>query len=154
MVFSELMDMYQDEQGTWQMTSELFVDGFTWMADHAAGPSQPEAPSAVHARVGDTIDWEFRNESHMAHPLHLHGFSFQPLSWRHTDEEADTVTTWPASHTELEDTILLPGETSVFVRVRLDDPVGNGGAVGRWMRHCHILQHGEAGMMSELVVDP
>jgi FtsP/CotA-like multicopper oxidase with cupredoxin domain len=39
-------------------------------------------------------------------------------------------------------TILLP----------LLDPVGDGGALGRWMRHCHILQHAEGGMMSELVV--
>jgi hypothetical protein len=25
---------------------------------------------------------------------------------------------------------------------------------GRWMAHCHILEHAELGMMSELVVTP
>ena len=90
----------------------------------------------------------------MSHPLHLHGFSYQPVSFARTDEEAGTVTTWELGYDEFEDTTVLPGETSLFLRMRLDDPVGNGGAVGRWMRHCHILQHGEHGMMSELVVEP
>ena len=42
-------------------------------------------------------------------------------------------------------------------RVRLDyrelaDGVTLGGALGRWMFHCHIFFHGHHGMMSELVV--
>ena len=154
MVMSELMDMFVDTDGFWQMTTELFIDGVSWEPDHMAGPTQVEAPSAVHARVGDTITWEVRNESGMAHPLHIHGFSYQPISFTRTDEEAGTVTTWDLGYDEFEDTTLIPGETSLLLRMRLDDPVGNGGAVGRWMRHCHILQHGENGMMSELVVDP
>lgn len=154
MVFSEEMDMFQDGAGIWQMTTALFVDGETWMADHDVGPSQPEAPTAVHAKLGQTIDWEIRNDTEMGHPLHIHGFSYQPLSFRRVDEENDTVTTWTPGYAELEDTTLLPGETSLFIRMRLDDPVGNGGGLGRWMRHCHILQHGENGMMSELIVEP
>lgn len=154
MVFSEVMDMFLDGDGVWQMTTELFLDGESWEPDHVLGPTQPEAPSAVHARLGDTIVWEVRNESGMSHPLHLHGFSYQPVSFARADEEAGTVTTWELGYDELEDTTILPGETSLYLRMRLDDPVGNGGAIGRWMRHCHILQHGENGMMSELVVEP
>jgi FtsP/CotA-like multicopper oxidase with cupredoxin domain len=153
MTFDEQMDMWQDKAGTWQMSTQLRVDGAEWMEDMMGGPSQPEAPTAVHARVGDVIAWELRNESHMAHPLHIHGFSFQPISFAHRDDEAGTLTTWDVGYDEYEDTILLPGETSVFVRLPLADPVGGGAAAGRWMRHCHILQHGENGMMSELVVD-
>jgi FtsP/CotA-like multicopper oxidase with cupredoxin domain len=41
--------------------------------------SQPEAPSARHARLGETLRWEVHNNSMMAHPYHLHGFSFQAL---------------------------------------------------------------------------
>lgn len=154
MVVSEKMDMFQDDQGVWQMTTELYFDGVSWHPDHMLGPTQPEAPTARHARVGDTITWEVRNESHMAHPVHLHGFSYQEVSWSRTDPEAGTVTTWDVDHDEFGDTSLLPGETSLFLRFAVEDPVGDGGAVGRWMRHCHILQHGEHGMASELVVDP
>ena len=154
MVFSEDMDMVQDATGVWDMTMALYVDGQSWMPDHDLGPEQPIAPTAVYAHIGDTLDWELRNESHMTHPVHLHGFSYQPLYFQKTDVENDTVTTWYPGFAEFEDTTILPGETSLFMRMRLDDPVGDGGAAGRWMRHCHILQHGESGMMSELIVSP
>jgi FtsP/CotA-like multicopper oxidase with cupredoxin domain len=154
MTFDENMDMWQDADGIWQMSTELHVDGAAWMEDMMGGPSQPEAPTAVHAQIGDVIEWELRNTSHMAHPLHIHGFSFQPISYEHVDEESGSITTWDVGYDEYIDTILLPGDTSVFVRMPLADPVGGGAAAGRWMRHCHIFQHGENGMMSELVVDP
>jgi len=98
--------------------------------------------------------WEIRNESEMSQPVHLHGFSYQPVSFVRTDEDAGTVTTWDVGYNEIEDTTIVPGETSLLLHVRLDDPVGDQGAVGRWMRHCHVFQHGEHGMMSELIVNP
>ena len=67
---------------------------------------------------------------------------------------ATISTTWDVGYDEFEDTVNLPGDTTVLLRVALADPAGNGGAAGRWMRHCHILQHGENGMMSELIVEP
>lgn len=154
MVASELMDHVQDESGAWEMVSEFYMDGQSWFGDHHAGASQPEAPTAVHARLGDTIRWEIRNETEMDHPIHLHGFSYQPVAYFVDDEEAGTRTTWPYGLDEFEDTTNVPGETSVLVRLTLEDPVGDGSAVGRWMRHCHLLQHGDNGMMSELIVDP
>ncbi|MEZ4236868.1 MAG: multicopper oxidase family protein [Myxococcota bacterium] len=154
MVLSEWMDMVQDAGGRWDMATELYVDGVSWHPDPLGGAAQPEAPTAVHARLGDVVDWEVRNDSGMAHPLHLHGFSYQPLGFARTDEDDGTVTSWSLPYDEYEDTTLIPGHTSLLLRVAFEDPVGDGGAVGRWMRHCHILQHGEDGMMSELVVDP
>lgn len=154
MVMSEQMDMWQEADGLWQMSTQFFVDGESWHPDHMRGPEQPEAETAVRARLGDTLLWEIENESEMAHPFHLHGFSYQPVSFVRTDEEAGTVTTWDLGYDEFEDTTNIPGTTSLLLRVRLDDPVGDGGGAGRWMRHCHILQHGENGMMSELIVEP
>jgi FtsP/CotA-like multicopper oxidase with cupredoxin domain len=154
MVMSELMEHVFDDDGNLQMLSEFYVDGESWHGDHHAGPSQPEAPTAVHARLGDKIVWEVRNETEMDHPLHIHGFSYQPFAWFQDDEEAGTRTTWPLGTDEFEDTTAIPGETSLLLRMELADPVGDGGALGRWMRHCHLLQHGENGMMSELVVGP
>jgi FtsP/CotA-like multicopper oxidase with cupredoxin domain len=159
MVLSELMEHVLDEAGNLQMLSEFYVDGESWHGDHHAGKGQPEAPTAVRARLGDAIVWEARNETEMVHPLHIHGFSYQPYAYFQDDEEAGTRTTWPygswdLGEGEFEDTTSIPGETSLLLRMELTDPVGNGGAVGRWMRHCHLLQHGENGMMSELIVEP
>jgi FtsP/CotA-like multicopper oxidase with cupredoxin domain len=154
MVMSELMEHVFDESGNLQMLSEFYVDGQSWHGDHHAGPSQPEAPTAVHARLGDKIVWEVRNETEMDHPLHLHGFSYQPFAFFRDDEEAGTRTTWPFGPDEFEDTTAIPGETSLLLRMELADPVGDGAALGRWMRHCHLLQHGENGMASELIVEP
>ena len=38
-----------------------------------------------------------------------------------------------------------PRRTTVAIVARLDNP-------GRWMAHCHILEHAALGMMSEIVV--
>ena len=43
-------------------------------------------------------------------------------------------------------TIVIPGKSSMRLVARFDEP-------GKWMYHCHILEHGEAGMMGELNVE-
>ena len=43
--------------------------------------------------------------------------------------------------------MLVGGGETVEIVAHLDNP-------GRWMAHCHILEHAELGMMSEIVVDP
>jgi FtsP/CotA-like multicopper oxidase with cupredoxin domain len=45
------------------------------------------------------------------------------------------------------DTVNVPREDTVRIAVQF-------GAEGRWMYHCHILEHAERGMMGELVVSP
>lgn len=155
----EEMGSVQHEDGSWEMTMSLGMDAVSWMPDHHLGPEQDEAPTAKHARLGDRIRWEVRNNSRMSHPYHLHGFSFQPIEMvLRPDPEEDpddaTAVRVPWDHDEYEDTVILPGFASLVLRVALDDPSGDGAAAGRWMQHCHILQHGEHGMMSELVVAP
>ena len=140
------------------MTFSLGMNGASWHPDHHAGPTQAGAPGAKRARLGDTVLWEVRNNSAMSHPYHLHGFSFQPLSlvrWPDPEEtEATEATRVAWTHDEYVDTAILPGHASLYFRVALADPAGDGSGAGRWMQHCHILQHGEHGMMSEIVVEP
>jgi FtsP/CotA-like multicopper oxidase with cupredoxin domain len=103
----------------------------------------------------------------MAHPWHLHGFSFQPTGYlRHNnadiehhpgeeDPDGDQhYTRWAVDYNEYLDTALIPPNTSIFYNVHIGDPLGTGGAAGRWLKHCHIFQHGEGGMISELIVTP
>jgi FtsP/CotA-like multicopper oxidase with cupredoxin domain len=124
--------------------------------DHG-GPELPLAPSARTAKLGDTILWEVRNDTGMSHPFHLHGFSYQPLELvRHAEDhdgEEQVEVRMPFEHVEHVDTTNIPAHSSLFFRVPLHDPNADGGALGRWMLHCHIIQHAEAGMMSELLVE-
>ncbi|WP_437681415.1 multicopper oxidase domain-containing protein [Sorangium sp. So ce131] len=83
-------------------------------------------------------DWSklrFVNDSGRLHPIHLHGMFFKVLSrdGRRADEPF------------FRDTVLVHARETVDVGVvPLDE--------GRWMLHCHILEHAEAGMMSLLDV--
>jgi len=88
------------------------------------------------ARKGDLAIWEIVNLAEMDHPFHLHGMSFQIL------DEAGQIATlgW-------KDTVNVPQQKSLGVAVRYE-------AEGRWMYHCHILEHAERGMMGELSVSP
>lgn len=91
----------------------------------------------VRGSTGLVEVWEIDNQAEMDHPFHLHGMSFQKL------DAAGNIATplgW-------KDTINVPQESIVRFAVRFGDP-------GRWMYHCHILEHAERGMMGELEVSP
>jgi FtsP/CotA-like multicopper oxidase with cupredoxin domain len=155
----EEMAHSEDPNGNMVMSTWFGMNGEDWHPDHMGGLDQAEAPSAKHASLGDTLLWEVHNNSMMAHPYHLHGFSYQPYQmvlWADPeDQESDgSAIRMALDYNEFEDTTLLPAFTSLYFRVVLADPEGYGSAAGRWVQHCHILQHGENGMMSELIVDP
>lgn len=90
----------------------------------------------LEARLGEVESWEVVNETEMDHPFHLHGFFFQVV------ERAGL----PEGTRAWKDTVNVPAESSLKFRVRFDD------FPGRWMYHCHILEHGERGMMGELLI--
>lgn len=85
--------------------------------------------------VGDTIDLYLRNYSAVPHPFHLHGQFFTLM------DGGTPETQLPG----LRDTVLVPGGQSLHVATYMDNP-------GRWMMHCHILEHAELGMMAEITV--
>ena len=78
-----------------------------------------------------------RNDSPMDHPFHVHGAFFQVLS-------SDGVSTASAALAN-KDTIIVPQNAELKLATRFDAP-------GRWMYHCHVLEHAEGGMMGELQV--
>jgi blue copper oxidase len=92
--------------------------------------------------VGSTEIWEIVNDSMMMHPFHIHHGQFRVISY-------DGQNT---PHHELgnKDTVKVgPGQT---VRVLMDfndfvDPEVP------YMYHCHILEHEDAGMMGQFVVE-
>lgn len=88
------------------------------------------------ATVGELQVWDILNNSHMDHPFHLHGFFFQVLS-------VDGV---PPEFVSWEDTCNVPANSRVLIAWMPDD------RPGRWMYHCHILEHHAAGMMASFEV--
>jgi FtsP/CotA-like multicopper oxidase with cupredoxin domain len=87
-----------------------------------------------HGRLGTTEIWEIENLVGMDHPFHLHGFHFQVLDRNGVTEPSRR---W-------KDTINVPGHETVRFIVRFD------GYAGKWMFHCHILDHEDQGMMGVL----
>lgn len=95
------------------------------------------------------IDWRFRrgelvrlrltNDRHtlhaMQHPIHFHGQRFLVLA-RNGDASDNLV--W-------KDTILLPAGGTADLLVEMSNP-------GKWMVHCHIAEHLEAGMHAVFTV--
>jgi FtsP/CotA-like multicopper oxidase with cupredoxin domain len=96
------------------------------------GSAFPEIPP-IHATSGAIEIWDFHNASEMDHPMHLHGMFFQVL-------ESEGA---PPLGQGWKDTVNVKSHANVRVAVRFGEP-------GRWMYHCHILEHAERGMMAEL----
>ena len=86
--------------------------------------------------LGSTEIWQIENLVGMDHPFHLHGFRFQVL-------DRDGV---PEPFRQWKDTVNVPKHSVVRFIVRFDD------YAGKWMFHCHILDHEEHGMMGILEV--
>ncbi len=88
------------------------------------------------AELGATEIWEIENLVGMDHPFHLHGFQFQVIE-RNGE---------PVSQPKWEDTVNIPGFEKARFIVRFED------YPGKWMFHCHILDHEDQGMMGVLEV--
>lgn len=133
------------------------IDGIHGMALEGGGSDSyrdiPHLASSRYARLGDLLELTVRNGTQQHHPLHLHGFSFQPV--RLLDSGGKLV--YEYDYNEFMDTIDIPATHQLVFRVRLHDrPLAStgkpGGGLGRWMLHCHIFNHAGIGMMGELVV--
>jgi len=152
--FSGMMNR-MNLQGSMDETGNHFmIDGVSWHPMWGATELPEVAPTARYANLGDVIKFEVHNHTEMYHPFHLHGFSFQPIEFMEMHHDTGTMKRWAYGPDEFVDTVSIPPHTSMIAKVRLDDPVGNDLAAGRWLFHCHIFQHGAGGMMSELITLP
>ncbi|MDX1502157.1 MAG: multicopper oxidase family protein [Thermoanaerobaculia bacterium] len=115
----------------------------------------PLLPSSRYARVGGLLELSVTNETAAHHVFHLHGFSFQPVRL-----ELGRRVVYRYRYPEFVDSVDIPAEHRLVFKVRLADRPrrpgrpGLGGAVGRWLLHCHLLPHAAQGMIAELVVLP
>ena len=87
-------------------------------------------------RVGELQVWEVSNVSLMDHPFHLHGFFFQVLEMNGK----------PPAYKAWKDTLNIPPRSKARIAWIPDN------RPGRWMYHCHIVEHHAAGMMANFEV--
>ena len=100
------------------------INGRSW-GDHEVIEVQGNTPSQI----------TLRDLSGRPHPFHLHGQFFQVLSRNGN----------PPQYPGLLDTVQMSGDDEVVIQTRFDNP-------GLWMAHCHILEHAEQGMMTQISV--
>lgn len=91
--------------------------------------------------VGDVVKLRLHNERRsfhaMQHPFHIHGQRFLVLARNGA----------PNENLAWKDTVLLPTGTTTDILLEVTNP-------GRWMAHCHISEHLEAGMRMLFTVNP
>lgn len=97
------------------------------------GATYPDVPS-VSVASGEVRRLLVRNVSEMDHPFHLQGTFFQVLRTNNAPMPVEALAN--------KDTVIVPQMSAVEVVSRFDE-------AGRWMYHCHILEHAEGGMMGE-----
>ncbi|MEL6373534.1 MAG: multicopper oxidase family protein [Pseudomonadota bacterium] len=97
--------------------------GYAWaLSGHAGMPRKP----LFTARRGQTVRLTFRNRSMWPHAMHLHGHHMRDVGT-------------PAAQAWWRDTVLLFRGEEKTVAFVADNP-------GKWMLHCHMLEHHEGGM--------
>jgi len=108
---------------------ELVRRGQAWALNGVAG--MPEQPLVRVAR-GRTVRLRMVNDTAWPHAMHLHGHHFQSVS-------ADTAAG------PLRDTLLVQRDETAEIAFVADNP-------GRWLLHCHMVEHAAAGMMTWIEV--
>lgn len=108
------------------------------LRDPATGRENEEIDWRFQA--GDVVKLRLTNRADalhaMQHPIHLHGQRFLVLSQGGV----------PKDNLVWKDTLLIPAGESADILVDLSNP-------GRWMLHCHIAEHLEAGMKTIITVE-
>lgn len=110
----------------------MFGRGLFWTINgRAMGEDHAEHEPVLRLGLGRSQLVAVVNRTAFFHPVHLHGHSFRVLRRGGRDEP----------HRPWRDTVLVgPGERVELAFVA-DNP-------GRWMLHCHVLEHQGSGMMA------
>ncbi|TNE50895.1 MAG: multicopper oxidase family protein [Deltaproteobacteria bacterium] len=106
--------------------------GNHWSINGQVNPGKP----LFEFKTGDVVLFTLRHLGGPSHPFHLHGQFFEIVS-----RNGLPVTDEPG----LRDTVLVTLQERVVIKAYLDNP-------GRWMFHCHNLEHAAFGMMAHILV--
>jgi FtsP/CotA-like multicopper oxidase with cupredoxin domain len=102
--------------------------GKVWVLNGVASSGFTDDPM-FRLKRGKSYRWRIRNDTVWDHPMHLHGHAFRIL----------TRNGKPAPHTPWSDTVMLHTDDVVEIAFVADNP-------GKWLFHCHVLEHHHGGM--------
>src|SRR3546814_6534824 len=102
-----------------------------WSLNGVAGMTEKPLLSVPRGR---TVVVDFRNDTRWPHAMHFHGHHFKVL-------ERDGK---PTEHETWKDTVLIDPQKAAKIAFVADNP-------GKWMIHCHMLEHQASGMSSWFV---
>ncbi len=122
-------------EGEFKTIQELVGLGKVWSLNGIVQNDVHLDPPMFTLELGQSYIFELENRTAWEHPFHLHGHSFQVIS-RNGEPLAEQFT---------RDTVLLQPEESAEIAFLADNP-------GKWMFHCHILEHQDAGMTSVIEI--
>jgi len=88
--------------------------------------------------LGETVTWELRNDTAVAHLIHLHHTDWYMLS-----RNGKKPPPWERC---LKETFFLDPDDRVVIAGRMSD------YVGKYVVHCHMLDHEDHGLMSQFEV--
>lgn len=120
-------------EGRMLSMQELVEAGRFWSINGTVPTRLHETEPLLKLAKGKTHRITLENRTRWPHPIHLHGHSF-----RFTDPRAGNIATFRDT------ALLMPDETTEIALVA-DNP-------GKWMLHCHILEHQASGMMGVVEV--
>jgi FtsP/CotA-like multicopper oxidase with cupredoxin domain len=127
--------------------------------DAASGRAAPldwmESPTET-PRVGDRETWEFHNFTADAHPIHIHQVQFRVVNRQSLEADAEGIAVQPAKlvggsrppeawERGFKDTVIAYPGAVTRVQAKFDLP-------GRYVWHCHILEHEDNEMMRPIEV--
>jgi FtsP/CotA-like multicopper oxidase with cupredoxin domain len=114
---------------------ELAEVGRLWAINGVVPDEIYREPPLLRAKQGSSHVIELVNKSAFEHPIHLHGHTFRVLNRNGKDVPGQPF----------RDTVLLGADETVEIAFVADNP-------GKWMIHCHVLEHQSSGMMGVIEV--
>ncbi|QSX74540.1 multicopper oxidase domain-containing protein [Lysobacter arenosi] len=89
-------------------------------------------------KLGDLEEWRLYNPSQELHQFHIH----------QTDFQVTQINDKPVPFIGYRDNVYIPATGSITVRIPFRDPT----MLGKFVYHCHILEHEDGGMMQVVQV--
>lgn len=100
----------------------------------------------INLQAGQVEEWTFFTKQGNAHPIHLHQNMMAIVAVNGQPVKVDGSGTYP--YVSYRDIANIPANGSVTVRFRVSP------LPGKYVTHCHILPHEDAGMMMAIVAGP
>lgn len=113
----------------------LVEAGRFWAINGSVPAEIHSTPPLLNLALGKSHIITLENRTRWVHPIHLHGHSFFVSDPRLPD----------GSPSVLRDTVLMAPNEVTQIAFVADNP-------GRWMLHCHVLEHQGSGMMGTIQV--